>query len=116
MTALAETPLARGFDGSRDRFEALLGFLDGEGATALSHSSWRLASSSTGASCCAGSLEDHLDLRADRERRVEAVVDADGVAPWGRRARARAGAGHGVRRRAGIRGSDHKSAWNNAKR
>jgi hypothetical protein len=79
MTAPAQTPLTSGFAGSRAQFETLLGFLDGEAATALAHSELEDRLQADGRELLRRLLQDHLDLRADREQRIEAVVDAGGV-------------------------------------
>jgi len=79
MTVSAETSATGRFDGSRARFETLLGFLEGDGAAALSHSELEARLDVDGRELLCGLFQDHLELRADREQRVEAVADADGV-------------------------------------
>jgi len=68
-----------GFARSRERFEAVTGWLSGEQAGALAHAELeeRLEADSRELFCLL--LQDHLDLRADREERIERVVDSDGV-------------------------------------
>jgi len=79
MSAPAAEAPTSGFDGSRERFEALLGFLGGERAMALSHSELEEHLQADGRELLRRLLQDHLDLRADREQRIAAVVDAGGV-------------------------------------
>jgi len=80
MTAPAPTGApATGFDGSRAKFEALLGLLEGEGASVMSHSELEDRLAVEGRELLRQLFQDHLDLRAEREQRVEAVVGADSV-------------------------------------
>lgn len=79
MTALADVG-ASGFDGSRAKFESLLTVLGGEEAGALSHSELEERLQAEGRELLRQLFQDHLDLRAGRERPVAAVVDASGVA------------------------------------
>ncbi len=67
------------FDGSRAKFESLLEVLEGEGAGVLSHSELEDRLQVDGRELLRQLFQDHLDLRADREERVEAVAGADGV-------------------------------------
>ncbi|MDT5196364.1 MAG: hypothetical protein QOH20_3118 [Mycobacterium sp.] len=67
------------FVASRQRFDGVLAFLDGSAAElAASELEDRLAVDSR--ELMQQLMQDHLDLRATRERRVEGVVDANGVA------------------------------------
>jgi hypothetical protein len=68
-----------GFARSRARFEEVVGFLDGDGAAALSHGDLEERLSTEGRQLLRLLYQDHLDLRAEREDRLEEVVDADGV-------------------------------------
>ena len=81
MTAPAEAA-SGGFGPSRAGFESLVGFLEGEGAAGLEHSELEDRLDVDGRELLRLLFQDHLDLRADREPRVEAetVVDADGAA------------------------------------
>src|SRR5512132_2186769 len=81
MTAAgkAETRSGRGFDRSRATFDSLVGLLEGAEAGGLSHSELEDRLQVEGRELLRQLFQDHLDLRADRERRA-AVVDADGVA------------------------------------
>jgi len=67
-----------GFAASDVLYGRLAGFLGGEESGRLSHVELEQRLSVEGAELLRQLLQDHLDLRAGRERRVEAVVDADG--------------------------------------
>ncbi|MFN2503621.1 MAG: ISKra4 family transposase [Acidimicrobiales bacterium] len=67
------------FARSRARFEEVVGFLDGEGAATLSHGELEDRLGAEGRELLRLLYQDHLDLRAEREPRLEAVVDADGT-------------------------------------
>lgn len=71
---------ASGFAASRRRFESLVGFLAGEGASGLAHHELEARLAADGRELIRGLLQDHLDLRGAREARIGAVADADGVA------------------------------------
>jgi hypothetical protein len=71
---------APGFDASRQRFESLVGFLAGEGASSLTHHELESRLAADGRELIRGLLQDHLDLRAAREARIGTVADTDGVA------------------------------------
>ena len=77
-----------GFEASRQEFEQLLSFLDGAPAGALQHGELEDRLSEQGRALLRQLYQDHLDLRADREPRLSAVVDAAGAT------RAAAEAGH----------------------
>jgi hypothetical protein len=66
------------FSASRERFDAVLALLDGGAAAALSHAELEDRLESEGRQLVCQLFQDHLDLRALREMRVE-VVGADGV-------------------------------------
>jgi len=66
------------FTASRERFDTVLAFLDGTEAGALSHSELEERLDIEGRRLLRQLFQDHLDLRAMRERRVQ-VVGADGV-------------------------------------
>jgi hypothetical protein len=57
------------FAPSRARFEEVVGFLDGDGASALSHSELEDCLDREGRELVRLLLQDHLDLRAAREQR-----------------------------------------------
>jgi hypothetical protein len=67
------------FTRSRDRFETVLAWLEGEEATGLDHAELETRLDIEGRQLLRQLFQDHLDLRAHTERRLEAVVDADGV-------------------------------------
>lgn len=67
------------FARSRQRFEGLIALLEGEGAAALSHSELEERLEADGRELLRSLFQDHLDLRAARERRIEGVADAEGV-------------------------------------
>ena len=95
MTApvVIQAGLAGRFDGSRAKFDALVGLLEGEEAGALSHSELEQRLQVEGRELLRQLFQDHLDLRAGRERPVAAaVVDADGDA----RLRVEAGRSRGL--------------------
>jgi hypothetical protein len=66
------------FARSRSRFEEVVGFLDSDGASALSHSELEDRLDAEGRELVRLLYQDHLDLRAALEPRLEAVVDAEG--------------------------------------
>jgi hypothetical protein len=79
---------ADGFAGARERFETILGWLDGQASSGLDHGELERQLDIEGRELLRRLLQDHLQLRAIRESRVE-VLGADG-AP-----RSRVEAGHG---------------------
>jgi hypothetical protein len=68
-----------GFARSRAGFEEVVGFLDGDGAAALSHAELEDRLATEGRELLRLLYQDHLDLRAEREQRLEEVADAEGV-------------------------------------
>jgi hypothetical protein len=68
-----------GFARSRARFEEMVGFLDGAGAAELDHGELEERLQTKGRELLRLLYQDHLDLRAARERRLDEVVDAFGV-------------------------------------
>lgn len=68
-----------GFAASRELFETTLGFLDGAEAAGLEHAELESTLEVRGRELLRRMLQDHLDLRAEREPRFDEVVDADGV-------------------------------------
>ncbi len=79
MTAGYQGAPTAGFAASRDRFETVLAFLDGEEAGALSHGELEERLVIDHRELFRQLLQDHLDLRAQRETRTPGVRDADGV-------------------------------------
>jgi len=64
---------------SRSQFDHIVAFLDGDGAGALSHGELEDSLGAQGRELLRLLYQDHLDLRAEREPRLEAVVDAEGT-------------------------------------
>lgn len=67
------------FAASSDRFTQMLAWLDGAQAAGLTHAELEDQLAAAGRDLLRQLLQDHLDLRAQRETRV-AVVDTDGMA------------------------------------
>ena len=68
------------FTASRDRFEAMVGFLDGTGAAAMPHAQLEQHLATQGRELINQLLQDHLDLRAAREQPAPTpVTGADTV-------------------------------------
>jgi hypothetical protein len=57
----------------------MLAFLEGDEATALSHGQLEEYLQAAGRELLRQLFQDHLDLRAHNETRLETVADADGV-------------------------------------
>lgn len=74
----ATSPDASVFGGSRVCFEDIVGWLEGTEADALSHGELEDDLDRRGRELLRRLLQDHLELRAQREERVE-VIDVDGV-------------------------------------
>jgi hypothetical protein len=79
MTAPAAVCPTGVFEGSRERFGVLLGFMEGQDAAALTHSELEERLTVDGRELLRQLMQDHMDLRAGREERLEVVSDADGV-------------------------------------
>jgi hypothetical protein len=62
------------FVASRERFESLIGFLDGADAAGLSHGELEERLDRDGRELLRGLLGDHLALRAVRERHLDEVT------------------------------------------
>ena len=69
-----------GFARSRERLEAMVVFLTGGQAGALEHGELEDRLVTDGRELLRQLYQDHLDLRAEREVRLDRVVDAHGVA------------------------------------
>jgi hypothetical protein len=67
------------FGRSRDRFETVLAWLEGEEATGLSHGELEARLEVESRELFRQLLQEHLELRAQREPRLEVVIDTDGV-------------------------------------
>ena len=68
-----------GFARSRERFETVTGWLLGEEAGALTHAELEQRLQADARELFRQLLEDHLELRAEREARIDDVVGSDGV-------------------------------------
>jgi hypothetical protein len=68
-----------GFAGSRGRFETVAAWLEGAESAALPHAELEARLEVESRELFRQLLQDHLDLRAQRERRLEEVVGADGL-------------------------------------
>ncbi len=79
VAARAAEHRSGGFSASRDRFEAVLGWLQGEQAGVLSHGELEQRMQVDARALFRQLLQDHLDLRAADESRIAAVTDADRV-------------------------------------
>jgi hypothetical protein len=80
------------FDASRRLFATTLDWLCGEASAGLDHAGLEAQIAVRLRDVARQVLQDHLDLRAQREERLSEVVDADGVA----RSRAQAGRDRGL--------------------
>jgi hypothetical protein len=78
--SVGELAVVAGFADSRERFESLVGFLDGTDAAGLDHAGLEERIDRDGRELLRGLLDDHLALRALREQRLEHVVGDEGVA------------------------------------
>ncbi|MCA1700449.1 MAG: ISKra4 family transposase [Actinobacteria bacterium] len=79
MPEPGEPPQPHAFSRSRERFDAAVGWLAGEEAGALSHAELEQQLELDSRELFRSLLQDHLDLRADREERVEGIADCEGV-------------------------------------
>jgi len=77
-----------GFVAGRETFESVVGFLDGAEAAGMEHAELEAELDTRGRELMRRLLQDHLDLRAGREERIDAVADTEGVL------RSRAESGH----------------------
>jgi hypothetical protein len=68
-----------GFAASRERFEQVEGFLDSGQAAGLTHAQLEDQLDARGRQLVRQLFQDHVDLRAHREPRLEAVADAAGT-------------------------------------
>ena len=67
------------FERSREQFELIVGWLDGEEADGLEHAALESWIESEGRELLRVLFQDRLDLRAEREQRAERVADERGV-------------------------------------
>jgi len=68
-----------GFARSKERFDVVTGWLSGEEAGVLAHAELEDRLEVDARELFRQLLQDHLDLRADREERIEGVADCEGV-------------------------------------
>lgn len=74
-----------GFSASRERFDSVIAFLDGATGAALSHAEMEERLTVQGRDLLRQLYQDHLDLRAEREPRVDVVAVGGLPAPgWSR--------------------------------
>lgn len=79
MGAYALESSAPVFGGAREQFEGMVAWLDGDEAAVLTHAELEARLQVDGRELLRRLLQDHLDLRAEREVRLEDVVGSDGV-------------------------------------
>ncbi|MCA1676750.1 MAG: hypothetical protein LC799_32775 [Actinobacteria bacterium] len=79
MEAYALEISGAAFGQSRERFEAMISWLDGQQARELTHGELEARLQAEGRELLRQLTQDHLDLRAARETRLEQVVGADEV-------------------------------------
>jgi hypothetical protein len=79
MTAPLESAAPAGFAGSRARFETVLGWLESASAGPLEPAELEAHLQADARELVRQLYQDHLDLRAEREPRIAAVADAEGV-------------------------------------
>ncbi|MGH9304512.1 MAG: ISKra4 family transposase [Acidimicrobiales bacterium] len=70
---------AAGFEASETLYRKLTGFLGGRESASLTHVELEQRLSTDGTALLRQLLQDHLDLRAGRERRLEEVADSAGA-------------------------------------
>jgi len=67
------------FGRSRERLEGIVGWLDGQDAAVLEHGELEAQLQTVGRELLCCLFQDHLDLRAGREQRLDGVADVEGV-------------------------------------
>jgi hypothetical protein len=81
MTGYAQhTDLASKFSASKEAFEGIVTWLDGDGASEMTHAELEERLAQDGRELLRQLFQDHLELRGVREKRLVEVVGADGVA------------------------------------
>lgn len=75
-----DTAVGDAFAAGRALFESLVDWLDGTEAAGLEHAELETQLQGKGRELLRQLTQDHLDLRAHRERRLDEVADTDGVA------------------------------------
>lgn len=78
MEAYVSDAVDGAFGASHTRFDTLVGWLSGGEAAGLSHADLEVGLEVDGRALLRQLLQDHLDLRAERELRLADVVDANG--------------------------------------
>ena len=79
MTAPSASAVEDGFASSRAHFETVLGFLSGPDAGALTHAELEVRLEVAAREQFRLLFQEHLDLRAAAEGRLDTVVDAEGL-------------------------------------
>lgn len=79
MSVSTETSPGDAFGASRARFDTIVEALAGDAAACQTHAELEVSIGTQGRKLLRQLFQDHVDLRAERELRVEAVVDCDGV-------------------------------------
>jgi hypothetical protein len=79
MAGTAKASLGTGFTASRENFETLLNFLSGDDAAGLQHAQLEEHLAEAGRELIRLLQQDHANLRAVREQRLEEVAEADGT-------------------------------------
>ena len=79
MEAYALDAATTAFDESRERFETILAWLSGPESAGLTHAELEARLQVASRELFCQLVQDHLDLRAEREPRLAEVVDADQV-------------------------------------
>jgi hypothetical protein len=75
----ADAPALAAFGSSRERFDSVLAFLESAEAAKLGHGELETALEQQGRELLRQLYQDHLDLRAHQEVRLQEVVDVQGV-------------------------------------
>ncbi len=79
MTERAEDDDVCAFESSRSCFEAVVAFMEGDEASTLDHGDLEARLQVEGRELFRRLFQDHMDLRALNEVRIDVVVDAEGV-------------------------------------
>lgn len=79
MRAYARESSATAFAAAREQFESVVAWLDSGEAAELTHAEVEARLQVDGRKLLTRLMQDHLDLRAEREVRLEDVIGADGV-------------------------------------
>jgi hypothetical protein len=78
-TGQVEAAAVEAFTASRELFESVVGFLDGTQAAGLEHAELETRLQTRSRELFRQLMQDHLDLRAQREQRLPGVIDAEQV-------------------------------------